>query len=161
MKTMGLFQGRQNIVGSCLGTTKGNQSRKFIGRTDTEAEAPILWPRDAKSRLIGKDLMLGKIEGRRRRGWQRMRCLVGTIRFDGHEFEQTPGDSEGKRSLMCCSPQGCKELDTTERLNNSNCHRGLQTEMIKVGARVDFRLRYAPIFPPRCSCMNEGNTDMG
>ena len=45
----------------------------FIGGTDAEAEAPILWPPDAKSQLIGKDLMLGKIEGRRRRGQQRMR----------------------------------------------------------------------------------------
>ena len=50
---------------------KGDQSQIFIGRTDVEAEAPILWPPDAKSRLIGK--MLGKIEGRRRRGRQRMR----------------------------------------------------------------------------------------
>ena len=47
---------------------KGDQSGVFIGRTDAEAEAPILWPPDAKSTLIGKDLMLGKIEGRRRRG---------------------------------------------------------------------------------------------
>ena len=40
-------------------------------------------------------------------------------RLDGHEFEQAPGDSEGQRRLACCSPWGCKELDTTERLNNS------------------------------------------
>ena len=49
----------------------------FIGRTDTEAQAPILWSPDAKNWLIGKDLMLGKIEGRRRRGRQRMRWLNG------------------------------------------------------------------------------------
>ena len=48
-----------------------------IGKTDVEAETPMLWPPDAKSWLIGKDLMLGKIEGRRRRGWQRMRWLDG------------------------------------------------------------------------------------
>ena len=47
----------------------------FIGRTDTEAETPVLWPPGAKSHFIGKDLMLGKIEGRRRRGQQRMRWL--------------------------------------------------------------------------------------
>ena len=47
---------------------KGNQLCIFIGRTDAKAEAPILWPPDAKSRLIGKTLMLGKIEGRRRKG---------------------------------------------------------------------------------------------
>ena len=56
---------------------KGNQSWIFIGRTDAEAETPILWPPDAKNWLIWKELMLGKIEGRRRRGWQRMRWLNG------------------------------------------------------------------------------------
>ena len=54
----------------------GNQSWMFIGRTDAEAEAPVLWPPDVKNWLTGKDLMLGKIEGRRRRG-QRMRWLDG------------------------------------------------------------------------------------
>ena len=49
----------------------------IIARTDAEAETPILWPPDAKSWLIGKTLMLGKIEGRRRRGRQRMRWLDG------------------------------------------------------------------------------------
>ena len=47
---------------------KGNQPCIFVGRTDAEAEAPILWPPDAKSQLIGKDLDAGKLEGRRRRG---------------------------------------------------------------------------------------------
>ena len=57
---------------------KGNQSWIFIGRTDAEAETPILWPPDVKNGLIGKDiLMLGKIEGLRRRGQQRMRWLDG------------------------------------------------------------------------------------
>ena len=54
---------------------KGNQSWIFIGRTDAEAETPILWSPDVKNWLIGKTLMLGKIEGRRRRGQQRMRWL--------------------------------------------------------------------------------------
>ena len=54
---------------------KGNQSWIFIGRTDAEAETPILWPTDIKNWLIRKTLMLGKTEGRRRRGWQRMRWL--------------------------------------------------------------------------------------
>ena len=52
---------------------KGNQSWMFIGRTDAEAETPILWLPDAESWLTGKDLMLGKIEGKRRWGWQRLR----------------------------------------------------------------------------------------
>ena len=56
---------------------KGNQSWLFIGRTDVEAETPILWPPDVKNWLIEKTLMLGKIEGGRRRRWQRMRWLDG------------------------------------------------------------------------------------
>ena len=56
---------------------KGNQSWVFIWRTDAEAETPILWPPDVKNWLIWKTLMLGKIEGRRKRGWQRMRQLDG------------------------------------------------------------------------------------
>ena len=57
---------------------KGNQPWIFIGKTDVEAEGPILWPPDVKSQLIGKDPMLGKMEGIRRRGWQRMRWLNST-----------------------------------------------------------------------------------
>ena len=56
---------------------KGDESWVFIGRTDVEAETPILWPPDAKSCSFEKTLMLGKIEGRRRRGRQRMRWLEG------------------------------------------------------------------------------------
>ena len=102
---------------------KGNQSWIFIGRTDAEAETPILWPPDAKSQLIRKDLMLGKIEGRRRRGQQRMRWLDGWHhQVNGHEFEQTPVDSEGQGSLTCCSPWSHKESDTTQQLNNIHVH---------------------------------------
>ena len=54
---------------------KGNQSWIFIGRTDAEVETPVLWPPDAKSQLIGKDPDAGKVEGKRRRGQQRMRWL--------------------------------------------------------------------------------------
>ena len=56
---------------------KGNQSWIFIGRIDVEAETPILWPPDARADSLEKTLMLGKIEGRRRRGRQRMRWLDG------------------------------------------------------------------------------------
>ena len=58
-----------------MSPSKGNQPWIFIGRTDAETEAPILWPPDEKSRLTGKTPMLGKIDDRRRRGWQRMRWL--------------------------------------------------------------------------------------
>ena len=66
---------------------------------------------------LEKTLSLGKIEGRRRRG--RQDEMVGWHhRLNGHEFEQTQGDSEGQGSLVCCSPWGCKESNTTEQLNN-------------------------------------------
>ena len=58
---------------------KGDQSQVFIGRTDVKAETPIIWPPDVKSWLIGKDPDAGKVEGRRRRGRQRMRWLDGII----------------------------------------------------------------------------------
>ena len=61
--------------------------------------------------------MLGKIEDRRRKGQERMRWLDD---INGHEFEEAPGDGEGQGSLVCCSPWGHKELDTTERLNSNN-----------------------------------------
>ena len=66
---------------------------------------------------LEKTLMLGKIEGRRRRQ-QRMRWLDGiTNSINGHEFEEAPGVGDGEGRLACCSPWGCRELDTTERLN--------------------------------------------
>ena len=91
---------------------KRNQSWIFIGRTDAEAEAPILWPPAVKSWLIGKDPDARKDWGRRE-GDDR--------RWDGlnvHELEQAPGDGEGQGGLVCCSPWGHKESDTTEWLNN-------------------------------------------
>ena len=60
-------------------TRKGNQPWIFTGRTDAEADTPILWPPDTKGQLIGKDLMLGKTEGKWRTGQQRMRWLNGII----------------------------------------------------------------------------------
>ena len=77
---------------------KGNQHWIFIGSTDAEAEAPILWPPDVKSRLTGKDPDAGG-EGGNREWDDQMASLT-----QWHEFEQTPGDSEGQRSLASCSP---------------------------------------------------------
>ena len=56
---------------------KGNQPWIFIRRTDADSEVPVIWPPDGKADILEKTLMLGKIEGRRRRGWQRMRWLDG------------------------------------------------------------------------------------
>ena len=73
-----------------------------------------------RANSLEKTLMLGKIEGRWRRGQQRMRCLDGITDFNGHEFEQSPGDTEEQGSLGRCSPWGCKESDTTEQLDNKS-----------------------------------------
>ena len=100
--------------------TKGNQSRIFIGRTDAEAEAPVLWPADDSVDSLGKTLMLGKIEGRRRRGQQRMKWLDGITESMDMSFEQALGDGEGQGSLVCYSPRGHKVLDTTKQPNNSD-----------------------------------------
>ena len=96
--------------------SKGNQSWIFIGRTDAEAEAPILWPPDAKSRLTRKDPDAGKDWRQEEKGMTEE--MVGWHhRLDGHEYEQAPGVDDGQGSLACCSPWGCKESDTTEQLN--------------------------------------------
>ena len=94
---------------------KGNQPWIFIGRTDTEAEAPILWPPDGKSQLPGKDPDAGKDWGQEEKGVTQNKVVAWPHRLNGHEFEQTLGDSEGQGSLAFCS---CRKTDRTERLNN-------------------------------------------
>ena len=90
--------------------SKGNQLWIFIGRTDAEAEAPVLWPPDIKSHLTGKDSKAGK-------GWRQKEKRAGDKMFksphqlNGHEFEQTPGDSGGQRSLVYYNPWSSKESD--------------------------------------------------
>ena len=63
---------------------------------------------------LEKSLMLGKTEGRRRRGMTEDEMVGWHHRCDGHEFEQAPGDSEGQGSLVCCSSLGCQQSDITE-----------------------------------------------
>ena len=99
---------------------KGDQSWIFIGRTGAEAEAPILWPPDVKSQLIRKDLTLGKIEGKRKKGMAENKIVEWHHWLKEHEFKQAPGDGEGQGSLACCRPWGHKESDTTKRLSNNN-----------------------------------------
>ena len=95
----------------------------FTGRTDAEAEAPILWSPDVKSRLIGKDPDTDKDWGKEEKGVIEDK-MAGW--HNGHEFEQTPGDSEGLGSPACCSSWGGKEPDMTYQLNsNSKRHFGV------------------------------------
>ena len=90
---------------------KGNQFWIFIGRND--AEAPIIWPPDAKSWLIGKDPDAGRDWGQEKKGEAEDEMIGWHHWFNGHEFEQILGDSEGQKSLACCSSWGPKELDMT------------------------------------------------
>ena len=79
----------------------------------------MLWPPDEKSHSLEKTLMLGKIEGTRRRGRQRTRPLDGIHQLNRHEFEQALEYGEDCRRVRCCSPWGCKELDTNEKPNKN------------------------------------------
>ena len=97
--------------------SKGDQSWVFIGRTDFEAETPILWPSDVKSWLIWKDPDAGKDWGQEQKWVTEDEMVEWHHWLKGHEFEWTPGVGDGQGGLVCCSPWGCKESDTTERLN--------------------------------------------
>ena len=99
---------------------KGNQSWIFVGKTDAEAEAPILWPPDTKSQLIRKDPDAGKDWRQEEKGTTEDEMIGCHHRLDGHGFEQAPGGGDGQRILVCCSPWDRKESDMTEQLNNDN-----------------------------------------
>ena len=94
---------------------KGNQSWIFIGRTDAEAEAPILWPPDVKNWVTGKGPDAGKDWRWKEKGMTEDEMVGWHHQLDGQEFEQAPADGQG--SLACSSPWGRKESDTTECLN--------------------------------------------
>ena len=99
---------------------KGNQPWISIGRTDAEAEAPILWPPDAKKWLSGKGPDAGKDWRKEEKGTTEDE-MVGWHRWlNGHEFEKTLEDGDGQESLACCSPWGQKESDMTEQLKDNN-----------------------------------------
>ena len=96
---------------------RGNHSWILIGRTDAEAEAPILWSPQVKNWLIGKDPDAGKDWRQEEKGTTEHEMVEWHHQLNGHEFEQALGVGDGQGSLVCCSPWGCKESDTTERLN--------------------------------------------
>ena len=89
----------------------------FIGRTDVEAQTPILWPPDAKSWLIWKDLDAGKDWRQEEKGTTEDEMVGWHHRLSAHEFEWSPRDGDGQGGLACCNSWGHKELDTTEWLN--------------------------------------------
>ena len=102
---------------------EGNQPWIFIGRIEAETEAPILWPPDVKSWLIGKDSDARKDWGQEEKGVTEDEIVGWHQWLDGHEFKQTPGDSKGQGSLVCCRPWAHKELDMSWRLNDKGVNR--------------------------------------
>ena len=93
---------------------KGNQLWILIGRTDAEAEAPIICPPDAKSQLNGKDPDAWNY-WRQKENWTTEDNMVRWHHwFNGHEFEQTLEDIEGQGSLVCCSPWAHKQVDISD-----------------------------------------------
>ena len=89
---------------------KGNQSWIFIGRTDAKVEALILWPPDANS---WENADAGKDQGQKEKRTTEDKMVRWDHQLNGHEFEQTPEDSEGQGNLVCYRPLGRKESDMT------------------------------------------------
>ena len=87
---------------------KGDQPWVFVGRTDAEAETPILWPPHAKSWLIGKHRDAGRVWGQGEKGMTEDEMAGWHYRLDGHEFECTMGVGDGQGGLACCDSWGCK-----------------------------------------------------
>ena len=97
--------------------SKGDQSWIFIGRTDTEAETPILWPPDAKSWHFGKDPDAGKDWGQEEKGMTEDEMAGWHHRLDRHGFGCTPEAGDRQGGLACCGSWGLKESDMTEWVN--------------------------------------------
>ena len=85
----------------------------FTGRTEAEAEAPVVWLANLKNWLILKDPDAEKDWGEEKKGVTEDEMIGWHHQLNGHEFEQTPGDSDAQGSLVSCSPWGCKESDRT------------------------------------------------
>ena len=99
---------------------KGNQSWIFIGRTDAEAEAPILWLPDEKSWLIGKDPDAGRDWRQEEKGMTEEEMVGWHHQLGGHESAQALGEGGGQGGLVSYSRWGHRESDTTWQLNNNN-----------------------------------------
>ena len=123
-KTLPIFKKKKKSPLDCKKikpvNSKENQPWIFIGRTDAETEAPILWPTDVKSQLIRKDPDAGKDWRQKEKSTTEGEMVGWHHWLNECEFEQALEDGEGHGSLVCCSPWGHKESDMTEQLNNSN-----------------------------------------
>ena len=102
--------------------SEGDRPWDFFGGNDAEAETPVLWPLHAKSWLTGKDSDAGKDWGQEEKGMTEDEMAGWHHWLDGCESGWTPGVGDGQGGLACCDSWGCKESDTTERLNWSAHH---------------------------------------
>ena len=132
---------------------KGSKSWIVIGRTDAEAETPILGPPDAKNWFIGKDPNSGKDWRQEEKGTTEDEMVGWHHRFDAHEFEQTPGVRDGQGSLACCNPWGHKESDMTEQLNWTDTK--LQSRRILLGPFLEIRGNLKSLFSFRSMGSNQ------
>ena len=96
-----------------------DQSWILTGKTDAEAEIPVLWPPDVKNWLIRKDAAAGKDWKQEEKGTAEDEMVGWHHWLYGHEFEQVPRVGDGQGGLVCCSLWGRKELDMTEWLNGT------------------------------------------
>ena len=99
---------------------KGNQPWMFTGRTDAKASALMVWPPDAKSRIIGRDPYTAKDWEQEEKGATEDGTVGWHHRLDGHEFEQTLGDTEGQGSLACCSAWGSQSWTQLSEWTTTN-----------------------------------------
>ena len=99
---------------------KGDQCWMFIGRTDVEAETPILWPPDVKSWLMCKDPDAGKDWGQEEKGTTEDETIRWHNQLNVHGFGWPLGVGDGQGGLACCGSWGRRESDMTERLNWTN-----------------------------------------
>ena len=97
--------------------SEGDRPWVFLGRNGAKVETPVLWPPHAKNWLIGKDSDTRKDWGQEEKGMTQDEMAGWHHGLDGRESEWTPGDGDGQTGLACCDSWGCKELDTTVRLN--------------------------------------------
>ena len=103
----------------------------FTGSTDAEAEAPVFWSSDANRQFTGKVSDAGKDWGQKEKMASEDEIAGWYQQCNEHELGQTPGDGEGQGGLVCCSPWGCKELDSTGKLNNNKDKHRLSCETLK------------------------------
>ena len=116
---------------SFFGMISGNQSWKFTGRTDAEAEATILWPPHVESWLIGKDPDVEKDWRQEQKGTTEDEIVGWHHRLNEHEFEQALG-VDGQGRLVCYSPWGLNEWDMTEQLDWTDTHLFLGSFLLQV-----------------------------